>query len=281
MDELGGARAGAAGVVAALDQRDRVPARGGVERDARARDPAADHQDVERLPRSAWRRRRCEAARDRTVTVLARDVRWVRAGAVALSGAREWRASRCARRRSTRAAWRATASTTRAGPKGGSASRTCRRSRSGRRRSRSTPTARSIRDKALPLPDDHRPRRRQGVAWGDPRLGFALERSLGRSIELVRDLDAARGDDRLHRSSPPIDRAVGGINVQLALPLPDAGGWAGTELIFRDGVRLQARGLPRGRSGYRGSCGRSRPDSARRARRARLGFRIPDLARRQ
>ncbi len=49
MDELGRARAGAAGVVVALDERDRVPARGGVERDPRARDPAADHEHVERL----------------------------------------------------------------------------------------------------------------------------------------------------------------------------------------------------------------------------------------
>ena len=32
---------------------------------------------------------------------------------------------------------------------------------------------------------------------------------------------------------------MAGINVQLALQLPHAGGWAGTELIFRDGVRLK------------------------------------------
>src|SRR3954452_19145589 len=28
--------------------------------------------------------------------------------------------------------------------------------------------------------------------WGDPRLAFALERDVGRSVELVRDLDSTR-----------------------------------------------------------------------------------------
>ena len=51
VDELGRARRRPAREVGALDQRDRVPARGGVQRDAGAGDPAADHEHVERLGR--------------------------------------------------------------------------------------------------------------------------------------------------------------------------------------------------------------------------------------
>lgn len=74
--------------------------------------------------------------------------------------------------------------------------------------------------------------------WGDPRLSFALERSLGRSIELVRDLDATRGVI-VATVEPELDRSIAGVNVHLALRLPERGGWAGAELIFRDGVRLK------------------------------------------
>ena len=74
--------------------------------------------------------------------------------------------------------------------------------------------------------------------WGDPRLAFALERSLGRSIELVRDLDATRGVI-VATVKPELERAIAGVNVQLALKLPEGGGWAGSELIVRDGVRLK------------------------------------------
>ncbi len=49
MHELGGAAGRPDRIVAALDERDAVPARRGVERDARARDAAADHDDVEGL----------------------------------------------------------------------------------------------------------------------------------------------------------------------------------------------------------------------------------------
>ena len=49
VDELARARGGAGRVVGLLDQRHRVAARGGVERHARARDAAADHEHVERL----------------------------------------------------------------------------------------------------------------------------------------------------------------------------------------------------------------------------------------
>ena len=49
VDELARARRGAGGVVGLLDQRDRVAARGGVERDAGAGDAAADDEHVELL----------------------------------------------------------------------------------------------------------------------------------------------------------------------------------------------------------------------------------------
>ena len=49
-------------VVVALDQRDRVAARGGVERDAGAGDAAADHDDVEAVARRSPRARRRAAS---------------------------------------------------------------------------------------------------------------------------------------------------------------------------------------------------------------------------
>ena len=60
VDHLRGAARGALRVVAALDQRHRVAARGGVERDAGAGDPAADHDDVELVGRALPRARRRE-----------------------------------------------------------------------------------------------------------------------------------------------------------------------------------------------------------------------------
>jgi hypothetical protein len=74
--------------------------------------------------------------------------------------------------------------------------------------------------------------------WGDPRLALALQRSLSRSVELVRDLQAARGVI-VSGVRPELEPAFAGVNVQLALRLPEAGGWAGAELVFRDGVRLK------------------------------------------
>ncbi len=74
--------------------------------------------------------------------------------------------------------------------------------------------------------------------WGDPRLGFALERSLGRPVELVRDIQSPRGV--IVATVPPeMPAAVAGINVQLSLPLPPQPGWHGLDLVFRDGVRLR------------------------------------------
>jgi len=74
--------------------------------------------------------------------------------------------------------------------------------------------------------------------WGDPRLGYALERALGRPIELVRDLELTRGVI-VSTVKPELKREIAGVNVQLALKLPGSGGWAGRELAFRDGVRLK------------------------------------------
>jgi hypothetical protein len=63
-------------------------------------------------------------------------------------------------------------------------------------------------------PDGHRYR------WGDPRLRAALERHLGRPVELVRDVETAR----------PVDLTA---TVQLDLAPPD-----GAVLRFAGGVRL-------------------------------------------
>jgi hypothetical protein len=73
--------------------------------------------------------------------------------------------------------------------------------------------------------------------WGDPRLGHAIERGFGQGIELVRDPEAVRGVS-VATVAPYQDPAIAGINVQLELTLP-AGGWAGRDLVFRDGVRLR------------------------------------------
>lgn len=73
--------------------------------------------------------------------------------------------------------------------------------------------------------------------WGDPRLGFALERALGRTVELVRDVEATRGVV-VATAAPELAPEIAGINVQLSLA-PPPGGWAGRELQFRDGVRLR------------------------------------------
>jgi hypothetical protein len=93
-------------------------------------------------------------------------------------------------------------------------------------------------DKAPPLPVVTGPDGVKSWRWGDPRLGFALERSLGRSVDLVRDLEATRGVV-VSTVPPELPRAIAGINVQLALALPGGGGWGGAVLAFRDGVRLR------------------------------------------
>ena len=93
-------------------------------------------------------------------------------------------------------------------------------------------------DRPPPFPVLTAPGGRRSWRWGDPRLGFAMARDLGRDVELVRDIGASRGVI-VSGVTPEQDQAAAGINVELALELPPYGGWAGRELIFRDGVRLR------------------------------------------
>ena len=83
-----------------------------------------------------------------------------------------------------------------------------------------------------------RARRAAAWRWGDPRLGHAMRRDLGREVMLMRDINAARGVT-IAAVEPEQGRAAAGINVQLAVDWPPVGGWAGRELIFRAGVRLR------------------------------------------
>jgi hypothetical protein len=92
-------------------------------------------------------------------------------------------------------------------------------------------------DRPPPFPLLTAPNGPKAWRWGDPRLLYALERDLGREVELVRDLELTRGV--IVAATPPDgDRAAAGINVQLKIEPPD-GGWSGRELTFRDGVRLR------------------------------------------
>jgi hypothetical protein len=93
-------------------------------------------------------------------------------------------------------------------------------------------------DRAPPWPVLSGPGGVKSWRWGDPRLGFALERSLGRPVELVRDVESPRGVI-VATVLPELPPAVAGINVQLSLALPPPPGWQGLELTFRDGVRLR------------------------------------------
>jgi MOSC N-terminal beta barrel domain len=92
-------------------------------------------------------------------------------------------------------------------------------------------------DRDPPFPVLAAPGGLKSFRWGDPRLSFALERELGRPVELVRDVEAARGVI-VATTHPEMPAPIAGINVHLELELPP-GGWAGCELHFRDGVRLR------------------------------------------
>lgn len=93
-----------------------------------------------------------------------------------------------------------------------------------------------VRDRPPPFPVLGAPGGANTWRWRDPRLFNALERDLGRRIDLARDLELTRG---VIVSASELERpAEAGVNVQLALDLPP-GGWAGRELTFRDGVRLR------------------------------------------
>jgi hypothetical protein len=91
------------------------------------------------------------------------------------------------------------------------------------------------RDRPPPFPQLVGPNER-AWRWRDPRLFNALERDLGRKIDLIRDLELARGV--IVSASELATPAEAGVNLQLELELPP-GGWAGCELTFRDGVRLR------------------------------------------
>jgi uncharacterized protein YcbX len=73
--------------------------------------------------------------------------------------------------------------------------------------------------------------------WGDPRLVRRLSSAAGVPVELVRAPEAAR-PVVVAAVAPDLDAALAGVNLQLELELPGAGGWAGRELQFADGVRL-------------------------------------------
>jgi hypothetical protein len=93
-------------------------------------------------------------------------------------------------------------------------------------------------DRPPPFPVLTGPDGQKSWRWGDPRLAFAMERDLGRGVSLERDIDASRGVI-VSGFMPERERPAAGINVQLGLELPPYGGWAGQELVFRDGVRLR------------------------------------------
>src|SRR3954447_24063148 len=90
-------------------------------------------------------------------------------------------------------------------------------------------------DRAPPFPVLSGPSEKS-YRWGDPRLAFALERELGRTVDLVRDLEMTRGVV-VATVKPGLPPAIAGINVQLSLKL--TGAYNGRELAFRDGVRLR------------------------------------------
>ena len=74
-------------------------------------------------------------------------------------------------------------------------------------------------DRPPPFPLLTAPNGLKAFRWGDPRLLHALERDLGRSVELVRDLELTRGV--IIAATPPEgERAAAGINVQLKLEPP-------------------------------------------------------------
>jgi hypothetical protein len=73
--------------------------------------------------------------------------------------------------------------------------------------------------------------------WGDPRLVRQLERETGLSLELVRDVEAAK-PVVVAAVPPDLDAAIAGVNFQLDIEWPGRGGWRGVELQFADGVRL-------------------------------------------
>jgi hypothetical protein len=74
--------------------------------------------------------------------------------------------------------------------------------------------------------------------WGDPRLNRQLEKAADMPLELRREPDALR-PVVVAAVAPDLDAALAGVNVQLDIEWPATGGWAGSELEFTEGVRLQ------------------------------------------
>jgi len=87
-----------------------------------------------------------------------------------------------------------------------------------------------------PYPNVHSPDGGEVLRWGDPWLSQALQRNLGRPVELVRDPATPRGV--IVATAAPREPALAGVNVQLDLDPPE-GGWSGTVLSFEHGVRLR------------------------------------------
>ena len=87
-----------------------------------------------------------------------------------------------------------------------------------------------------PYPNVHSPDGGEVLRWGDPWLGHALRRDLGRPVDTVRELSTPRGV--IVATELPPEPALAGVNVQLGVDPPE-GGWSGTVLSFEHGVRLR------------------------------------------
>ena len=126
-------------------------------------------------------------------------------------------------------------------------------------------------DRPPPFPLLTGPGGLKSLRWGDPRLGYALERELGRPVELVRDLELTRGV--IIAADAARERARGGRDQRPAQArAPPAGGWSGRELAFRDGVRLRLVASRADGPGIEARVVEAGRLAARRAGHAELGF---------
>jgi hypothetical protein len=88
-----------------------------------------------------------------------------------------------------------------------------------------------------PYPIVHAPRGEGRYRWADPRLRLRLESETGMAIEFMRE--TVEVQPVVVAATPPdVEARLAGVNVQLEIDLP-AGGWAGRELHFAEGVRLR------------------------------------------
>jgi hypothetical protein len=95
----------------------------------------------------------------------------------------------------------------------------------------------AIEGRLPPYPIVHAPAGQGSYRWGDPRLVRRLGLATGIEIELRREPHALK-PVVVAAVRPDLDAAIAGVNLQLDIVFPD-GGWAGRELSFADGVRLQ------------------------------------------